>query len=196
MWRPSPCTHNCACLGAMPTCDGKHDFDLPEEGLLKMILHEHQKGHKTMISYFWNCNRAERTQADVLVVLCMNIHCRFQCNRTTHSDDRKPELGSCSFIDPLWGLGQAMSPLWTSERKQVELIISQLTSFKAPSSYWGLCDTRLTHQGLYSFSYSLCFCWSREVTGKGDYSGRAFWMSKRYMCDRFGYMRSEPRRYK
>lgn len=36
--------HNCACLGAMPTRDGKHDFDLPEEGLLKMILHEHESG--------------------------------------------------------------------------------------------------------------------------------------------------------
>lgn len=36
--------HNCVCLGAIPVCDGKHDSDLTEEGILKMILCELESG--------------------------------------------------------------------------------------------------------------------------------------------------------
>lgn len=36
--------HNCVCLGAISVCDGEHDSDLTEEGILKMILCELESG--------------------------------------------------------------------------------------------------------------------------------------------------------
>lgn len=40
MWRLSFCMHHCACLGAIPGPEGRHDSDLTGEGILKMILPE------------------------------------------------------------------------------------------------------------------------------------------------------------
>lgn len=94
MWRLSFCTHNCACLGPIPACDGKHDSDFTGEGVLKMILRELESGIDHDLRFL---EPQQAGASELKLIFCgfyvMNVHHRllWGSGSNTVLEDRGPE---------------------------------------------------------------------------------------------------------